>query len=127
MPYFNNIVTPITLGNITINVPDNYLEEVVIVPYGTEFLTLQSLCEFIAGYGVYLESLGMQFNDIENNVAITWNQMITELIYWYNSGWEVGSTINVNPNANLLTVDTGLGVVDSLKNYTNSVHTLFYK
>ena len=119
-PYYNNLVNPITVANTTVNIPITYTTTVITTPYGTEFSSVQLLCEFLKGYGNYLESQGMQFNDIENNVAITWDQMIAEILYWYNSGWEVGSTINVNPNANTLTIDTGSTVVQPLTDYTHN-------
>ena len=40
----------------------------------------------------------------ENGLEINWKQMSVELLYWIGSGWEVGSTLNLNPNAKSLIV-----------------------
>ena len=120
-PKFDNVVLPVTVGTTTVNVPVNFTTNVITVSYGTEFTTIQLLAEFLASYGNYLTSQGMLFEDIENNIEINWNQMIAEILYWYNSGWEVGSTINVNPSANVLSVDNSTTVVQSLTDNNNVI------
>ncbi len=84
------------------------------VPYGYEFKTIESLLEFIKGYGMYLESQGMTFNDVENSIELSWNQMIAEILYWIQTGWDVGSTVNVNPAANVLKINTPNAIVEPL-------------
>jgi len=119
-PLFNNNYTPITVGGTSVNVPNDYASNVTVIPYGYEFSSIQLLANFIASYGRYLTSQGMQFTDTENGIEINWNQMIAEMLYWYNTGWEVGSTINLNPNANIITIDNSQSVIQPLTDYNEN-------
>ena len=119
-PLLNNNFTPIIVDKTTVNVPIDYSYNVSVVPYGHEFSDIKTLSTFITSYGAYLTRQGMQFTDTENGVEISWNQMVAEMLYWYNTGWEVGSTINLNPNANIISVDNSLSVVQPLTDYNEN-------
>ncbi len=84
------------------------------VIYGTEFVDLQSLSQFIASYGRYLLTQGILFDQIESGIDVNWRQMVTELLYWAQSGWETGSLINLNPAANLITINKDSHIVQPL-------------
>jgi hypothetical protein len=114
VPKNNGIFEILTLGNRTVKVSKEYTDEIVAVPYGTEFFTIQAVAEFLKSYGVYLENAGMQFNQIESGNAISWNQMILEVLYWTQSGWEEGATINVNPSAKVITINKESSIVQPL-------------
>ena len=96
------------------NIKGYYNTKTAIVPYGTEFVNLQSLSQFIANYGQYLLTEGVLFDQIESGIDVNWNQMITEMLYWTQSGWEVGSLVNLNPAANLITINKDSHVVQPL-------------
>ena len=119
-PLQNNNFTPIIVDKTAVNVPIDYTNNVTVISYGHEFANIQSLAVFLTSYGYYLTSQGMQFTDIENGIEISWNQMVAEMLYWYNTGWEIGSTINLNPNANIITVDNTLSVVQPLTDYNEN-------
>lgn len=113
-PLKNGNLETITVNSATVYVYKNFTQEVSIVPYGTEFTTLMDLANFMVCYGNYLNSLGMEFTDIENGLELSWNQMVAETLYWAQSGWEVGSTVNVNPAANQIIIDKDNLIVQPL-------------
>jgi hypothetical protein len=47
----------------------------------------------------------MIFNDIIGGIEVTWDQMVSEFLYWSQTGWEVGSIILLNPSAQQLKID----------------------
>ena len=113
-PILNGAYDTITISGLTANVSKNYYPTVSIIPYGTEFTGYTELSQFIKSYGQFLTEQGVQFTNLENAIELNWNQMIAEILYWISSGWEVGSTVNVNPCANSITIDTPNGIVQSL-------------
>jgi len=113
-PLINGNYRNITVSDLTVFVSKNFTKTEIIVPYGTEFNSAQALAEFIANYGRYLTEQGIKFENIENNIVIDWNQIISEVLYWIQSGWEVGAVINVNPIAKQLVIDKESSIVQPL-------------
>lgn len=101
-PLLNGLLETISIDNFKVKIPVNYADEILTIPYGYEFTSKDNLCTFIKGYGLYLNDQGFIFDNIENGVELSWNQMIHELVYWMKTGWETGSTININPSARTL-------------------------
>jgi len=114
-PKINGNYNKVTVGNQSVQIANDYTEtKINIVPYGTEFVDIQSLSQFIASYGQFLLTQGVLFDQIESGIDVNWRQMITELLYWIQSGWENGSLINLNPAANLITINKESHVVQPL-------------
>jgi hypothetical protein len=103
-PKLNGNYLNLKVDRLNLYLSKDYTPTEIIVPYGTEYTSIQGLAEFILNYGRYLEQQGMQFTSIENGVQIDWEQMVTEVAYWHQTGWESGSTISINPAANILSV-----------------------
>ena len=116
-PNLNGMLDTITIDNYTVRVAKLYNKTTTYVPYGTEFTSLSALVQFVGGYGNYLETQGVKFNNIENALELNWKQMIAELLYWSRSGWEDGSIVNLNPNANSITITTERGILQPLTMY----------
>jgi len=116
VPKFNGNYDNITVNNETLAVSKDFTDSIIVTPYATEFDSIETLSQFIKGYGQYLINQGMQFTDIENSLELNWNQMLAELLYWTQSDWEVGSTVNVNPCANIITINKPNFVVQPLTN-----------
>ncbi len=114
IPINNGGYDTITVNNISAKVPKAYYTKTVVIPYGEEFLTINALMTFIKGHGLYLTSLGMQFDDIENGLELSWNQMIAEVLYWVQTGWEAGSIINVNPCSRIVHINKENSIVQPL-------------
>lgn len=113
-PVFNGLLETISIDSFKVQIPKSYSSEVLTIPYGYEFTSSNNLCTFVQGYGQYLTSQGFIFDNIENGVELTWNQMIFELVYWMKTGWEVGSTININPAARTLKFNRENNIVQPL-------------
>lgn len=113
-PKMNGNYNKVTVGTVTVQLSKDYTDNIHYVPYGTEFTTVQALCEFLINYSRQLEQDGMIFDNVENGVTVDWNQMIAEFMYWTQIGWEIGSTVNINPAATTLTINKENGVVQPL-------------
>ena len=113
-PIINGDYETMTIEKMTVQLPNDYSNTVTYVAYGTEFTDYYALAQFLANYGKYLENVGCQFAAIENGIAVTWQQMIAETLYWAQSGWNVGSTININPAATKLVIDRPYSIVQPL-------------
>ena len=113
-PKINGNYNLVTVEGESVQVAKNYFDDTVIVPYGTEFQSKQEVAQFIASYGDYLAKQGVLFEQIESGLDINWNQMVAEYLYWTQSGWEIGSLINLNPAAKLMTIDKDSYVVQPL-------------
>lgn len=114
IPSNNGFADSFTVNGNTIYVPKNFYDKTVIIPYGHEFASITDLATFIRGYGLYLNSQGLKFNDVENGLELSWDQMIYETYYWTLTGWDVGSTINVNPSARNIVINKESRVVQPL-------------
>ena len=109
------IYDTITVNTNSVQIPRNFdATSSQVYPYGAEFYSIQDLLTFVKGYGVYLESQGFQFNNIENGIVLSWDQMLNEILYWITTGWTVGSTISINPGTSQLVVDNGQSIVQPL-------------
>ena len=113
-PLKNGNNTNIQVENTTVKVTRDYTSEQVLVPYGAKFYSQQEVAQFIASYGAYLQSQGMQFNEIYSGLEVNWNLMIEEFLYWAQTGWEVGSIVSLNPSAQILKINKESAVVQPL-------------
>jgi hypothetical protein len=114
-PKINGNYNLVTVEGESVQVAKDYFENAeIIVPYGTEFVSKQDLAQFIGSYGNYLTTQGVLFDQIESGLDINWNQMVAEYLYWTQSGWGQSSLINLNPAANLITIQKDSCVVQPL-------------
>lgn len=113
-PINNGKYNNIEVENDRVRVAVDYSTQEVIVPYGTRFFSLQEVAQFLSSYGAYLTSQGMIFNDIIGGIEVNWDQMVSEFLYWSQTGWEVGSIILLNPSAQTLKIDKESSIVQPL-------------
>lgn len=120
-PYFNilrsvsnGVYNKLEYNDNTYFINSTYSDNIVQVPYGHEFLTINSVIDFLVSYGKFLEFNGMQFDTITNNIPLTWMQMAEEFVIWANQGWQEGSVINLNPNATVIKINSPGLVVEPL-------------
>jgi len=106
----------ITVGSTRIRIPTKFTSRVVRVPYGYTFTSINSVVDFLVSYGAFLEAAGMTFDDVENNIILSWAQMAQEFVYWADQNWVTGSLININPSASVLKHQRPLSVIDNLNN-----------
>ena len=114
VPKINGNYNNVEIEDLTVRLANDYTTTVGTIPYGTEFYTLQEVSQFLDSYGKYLESQGMVFSQIQNGIEVTWRQMVAELLYWAQIGWEIGSIANINPSATQLVIDQDSKIVQPL-------------
>ena len=121
-PYFkafisqsSGILRTITTGGITVQVPANYTDKIAVIPYATVFSNDAMVVDFILSYGLYLESIGMSFQSIENGKVMDWNQMAEEFLYFSGQNWAIGTVIALNPAGIKFTVTTPGEVADTIE------------
>lgn len=90
--------------------------QVLSVEYGTIFSELQLLVDFLYGYEGYLEDQGFSFNDYDAEIGEpkNWTTSVKELMFWTRHSWSVGSLIALSPSSQKLTLNTPVGVPESL-------------
>jgi len=113
-PKLNENQKTIQVLDSKVKVATNYSTQVQYVPYGTLFPNIQTLSQFLLNYGSYLEQQGMTFEITEEGTQLNWDNMVQQFLYWYQSGWEIGSTLNLNPSAKNLTIDKPNSIVQPL-------------
>jgi hypothetical protein len=106
--------TTITVDNLTVKVAKNYTDVEQVIPYGTQFISIQQVAEFLASYGAYLEANGVQYQYQVNSILLNWTQMISEFLYWTLIGWQPGALTTLNPAAYELTIDLPNQIVQPL-------------
>jgi hypothetical protein len=124
-PYFpilvsstNGLTQTITAGGTTVQVPSQYTNNIVDIPYGYNFSNPAIVVDFILSYGALLTAQGLTFNNVENGYVLNWKQMAQEFLYWANQGWAPGTIININPSATKLSAYRPGAVVDNIISLT---------
>ncbi|NBP55177.1 hypothetical protein EBU71_01325 [bacterium] len=86
------------------------------LPYGSVLTTIQEIADFLFGYGAYLQSQGIVFDQYDEELQISrdWNTSVKEFLYWTTHNWEVGSILTLSPGASELKILIPLGTVDNL-------------
>jgi len=113
-PYFNNKFNKITVENITVKVLEEHSDVEVIIPYNTQYGSVQEVATFLSNYGAWLTQLGLTFENQQYELVIDWNQMIAEFLYWAQTGWDEGSIITLNPCAKTITFNKDSNIVQPL-------------
>ena len=113
-PKNNGLYQTLAIDNISISVASSYYTTETVVPYGNEYYSVNGVCEFLLSYGAYLTDQGMQFDVIENGMEVNWKQMTIEFLSWAQTGWQVGSLVNLNPAATKITVNKDSTIVQPL-------------
>ena len=113
-PQFNGKFVNLEVEGVKIKLASEYSTESTLVPYGYQFGSIQEVSQFLMSYGKYLEQQGMKFDQVENGIEVTWQQMVLEAVYWSQTGWEVGSIININPSATQIKIEKDSHIVQPL-------------
>lgn len=113
-PVFNGNSNIIDVEDLSIRVAKDYQSKEQLVPYGTKFFSIQEVAQFLMNYASWLKSKGMVFDEIENGAEINWRLMVSEYLYWAQSGWDNGSIITLNPAAKTLKIEKESAIVQPL-------------
>ena len=66
--------------------------EVITVPYGIKFRTIQEVVDFLLGYGEWLTDQGFVFDEFntELNAVTNWTTSAKEFLFWTTQNWSTG-------------------------------------
>lgn len=66
--------------------------EVITVPYGIKFRTIQEVVDFLLGYGEWLTDQGFVFDEFntELNAVTNWSTSAKEFLFWTTQNWSTG-------------------------------------
>ena len=124
-PYFDILVSSpvgiyqtINAGNIAVQVPSQFTNNIRQIPYGYVFTSTASVCDFLLSYGAYLESQGLIFDDRFNGYTLNWKQMAQEFLYFADQGWQSNTMINLNPCATTIKASQPISIVDTIASVT---------
>ena len=113
-PVYNGVFKEFVDGDSILKVARDFSEKTTRVPYGAFFPTADSLCNFLLGYGLWLENNGFEFNTQEDGIVQNWERMARECFAWSKQNWPTGSIISINPIALEAKLNFDFGVIESL-------------
>ena len=108
---------PLT-GGVTVRKPARFEKVETQIPYGTEFTNIEEVYAILIGYGEWLKSQGLIFDQYNKDLGeiFDWFYSSKEFLFWTTQKWAIGSVITLSPFAEQLKfVDTS-AVVDSIVN-----------
>jgi hypothetical protein len=109
-------------GLPTIGGADVYIREAFdttqeqVLSYGTQLNSIQSVVDFILGYGAYLTTQGFVFDEFNSNLSTVsnWESSAKEFVFWTTQGWAPGSVLSLSPSASQLTLATDYSTVNDI-------------
>ena len=117
----NNNSTTITINQVSVKLYQDSAKTTQVIPYGTEFATIQQVADFLISYERHLVAQGFVFNTFNSDLETqqNWTLSVQELIHWGQQGWAAGTIILLNPvSTNLILLTKGT-VVDEVNNISN--------
>ena len=93
---FNNFVKlnglPMS-GGVVANLRNKWdRTKTIEVPYGTLFPTIQSVVDFLQGYGEFLKDEGFTFDNYNSQYGTVnnWDSSVNEFLFWTTQNWSTG-------------------------------------
>ena len=88
-----------------------------VISYGTKFITIQEVADFIQGYGVYLEQQGFVFEDYNSNLksVSNWDTALKEFLFWTTQNWAEGAALALSPAAANIVIKSPQSVVNNIR------------
>ena len=107
-----------TTGGISVQIPSKFETVVTSVPYGINYSTITEIYSVLIGYGKWLETQGVVFDEFNKELGeiLNWNFTSKELIFWASQQWATGSVITLSPFASRLKFNSEVAIVDNMFN-----------
>ena len=104
------------VGGISVLKAVKFENTVTYVPYGRTYKTAQEVYDIILGYGKYLESAGVIFDQYVKDLydILNWEFTGKEFLYWASQGWSANSVITLSPFADTVKYKNMSAMVDDL-------------
>lgn len=115
-----------TVGQASVKKFANYTDQILRVPYGTLFTTIQQVHDFLLGYGEWLISQGWVFENFDagTNSTDTWEKVANDFILWAQGRWASGASLSLSPSSTNMKFVTDHGFVENLNQLINGVYSL---
>jgi len=115
--YIRLVNLPI-IGGASVLLAKEFDSAETIIPYGTQFSTVQEVYDLILGYGKWLENQGFIFDDYTSELEsiVDWRFTGKEFLYWTTQNWADGAVITLSPFANKIKLRYKDAVVDNVLN-----------
>ena len=107
-----------SVGGATVLITKEYDSQEILIPYGTQYSTIQEVYDLIVGYGFYLGKQGFEFNSYNGDLqqVLDWKFTGKEFLFWTTQNWAAGAVITLSPFAEQLQFRTNDSVVDNIFN-----------
>jgi hypothetical protein len=114
--YYQSLPYLPTKGGVGVSRRSAFDTVETVVPYGTEFTTVQEVYDLIVGYSKWVEFKGFAFEEYNTDLEqiLDWNFTAKEFLYWTTQNWAVNSIITLSPFANKVIFRSNKGVVESI-------------
>jgi len=112
-PVKNNNLYNIQVGNSRAVIYKDWSERETVIPYGTVFKNIQSVVDFLIGYGKHLETQGFVFDKFSKELKEinNWETSAKEFLYWTRQGWAAGSAITLSPASDGFVIQTTESII----------------
>ena len=114
--YFAKLPSLPLTGGRQIVIRTKFNDTVSTLHYGAELRTIQEVVDFLLGYGAYLKSIGMLFENFNSTIrTITdFQTSAKEFAFWTTQNWSLGAVISVSPCAEEVKFNQKYSVVDNI-------------
>jgi hypothetical protein len=116
LKYFAKLPSLPLEGGRQIIIRTKFDYEVSTIHYGAEIKTIQGVVDFLLGYGAYLKSVGLLFENFNTSIrTITdFQTSAKEFAFWSTQNWSVGAVISLSPCAEEIKFRQSYSVVDNI-------------
>jgi len=110
-----------TINSASAKIYSSASADPVLIPYGTEFTSIQQVADFLISYERFLTKQGFVFTQFDTDLQTerNWTLSVNELLYWSQQGWSANSIIVLNPISSKLNLSTQGSIVGEISNLTN--------
>ena len=91
----------------------NTTNNVIRVPYETEYTDVQDVFDLLISIGRYNEQQGFDFGGFDSKIndIRNWLHSAKQFLFWTTGKWEIGNTIELSPCANKLVFEAPQGFI----------------
>jgi len=114
--YFVKLPSLPLTGGRQIVIRTKFDDTVSTLHYGAELKSIQDVVDFLLGYGAYLKSIGILFENFNTTIrTITdFQTSAKEFAFWTTQNWSEGAVISVSPCAEEVKFTQQYSVVDNI-------------
>jgi hypothetical protein len=96
------------------------------IPYGSVFYTMQEVCNFLAGYELYLKSRGWVFDQFDSSINENkdFRLAVRQFLNWAQVAWAPGTFITLSPLSDGVKFVTDHGAIQSVEQMVNGVYSI---